>query len=85
MVRVFWMYFTKDDINNLNNEFANEAKLKISKSIISNYFPLVQKEHIFYGVHGGAQWPGIALTDDYMAIILKQHRLDWTTYKFKRL
>ena len=71
-------YFTKDDVNNLNSEFINEARQKISESAVSNYFPLVQnKEHIFYGVHGGAQWPGIALTDDYMAII-PSNNIAWT-------
>jgi len=63
-------FFKEDDINKLNNNFYSQAKKIISKSIISDYFPLSKdKNHIFYGLHGGAQWPGIAITDDMLAII----------------
>ena len=50
--------FTKDDINNLNIDFENEAKKIINKSIINEYQALEKnKDYIFYGMHGGTSGP----------------------------
>ena len=62
--------FTKDDINNLDKKFSSEAKKKISESIIGDTLPLNEnKNYIYYGIHGGTQWPGIAATPDGIIII----------------
>ena len=62
--------FTKDDINNLDKKFSSEAKKKISESIIGDTLPLDEnKNYIYYGIHGGTQWPGIAATPDGIIII----------------
>lgn len=62
--------FLKDDVNNLKVEFSSEAKQKISKSLIGEYIPLNKdKNYIYYGIHGGTQWPGIAATPDGVVII----------------
>lgn len=55
--------FLIDDINNLDQKYSKEAKQKISDSLIGEYLPLTkQKNYIYYGIHGGTQWPGIAAT-----------------------
>ena len=55
--------FLKDDINNLDQKYSKEAKQKISDSVIGEYLPLTRKSnYIYYGIHGGTQWPGIAAT-----------------------
>lgn len=62
--------FTKDDINNLNIDFENEAKKIINKSIINEYQALEKnKNYIFYGMHGGTEWPNIASTNNGIVII----------------
>jgi outer membrane protein assembly factor BamB len=55
--------FLIDDINNLDQKYSKEAKQKISDSLIGEYLPLTKKKnYIYYGIHGGTQWPGIAAT-----------------------
>ena len=62
--------FTKDDINKINKQFTLEAEKKISESLIGEYLPLNKdKDYIYYGIHGGTQWPGIAATPDGTVII----------------
>ena len=62
--------FTKDDINKINKQFTLEAEKKISESLIGEYLPLNKdKDYIYYGIHGGTQWPGIAATPDGIVII----------------
>ena len=62
--------FTHDDINNLEKKFSIEAKRKISESIIGDTLPLNKdKNYIYYGIHGGTQWPGIAATPSGTIII----------------
>jgi quinoprotein glucose dehydrogenase len=62
--------FTKDDINKINNQFILEAEKKISESLIGEYLPLNKdKDYIYYGIHGGTQWPGIAATPHGTVII----------------
>ena len=62
--------FLKNDINDLNENFYNEAKSIIDKSIISEYKKLsVSKNYIHYGFHGGNEWPGIGVTTQGNAII----------------
>jgi quinoprotein glucose dehydrogenase len=55
--------FLKEDINNLTNEFSDEARMLINTSIISEYKTLSSnKNYIHYGFHGGNEWPGISVT-----------------------
>jgi quinoprotein glucose dehydrogenase len=62
--------FTKNDINRINKKFALEAEKKISESLIGEYLPLSKyKNYIYYGIHGGTQWPGIAATPDGTVIV----------------
>jgi outer membrane protein assembly factor BamB len=62
--------FTKNDINKINKQFTLEAQKKISESLIGEYLPLnIDKNYIYYGIHGGTQWPGIAATPDGTIII----------------
>ena len=62
--------FLKDDINKIDKQFSLEAKKKISESSIGEYQPLNKKKHyIYYGIHGGTQWPGIASTPTGIIII----------------
>ena len=62
--------FTHDDINNLDEKFSAEAKKKISESMIGDTLPLnVNTNYIYYGIHGGTQWPGIAATPEGIIII----------------
>ena len=62
--------FTKDDINKIDKQFTLEAEKKISESLIGEYLPLNKdKDYIYYGIHGGTQWPGIAATPDGTVII----------------
>jgi len=62
--------FLKDDINKIDKQFSLEAKKKISESSIGEYLPLNKKKHyIYYGIHGGTQWPGIASTPTGIIII----------------
>ena len=62
--------FTKDDINKIEKQFTLEAEKKISESLIGEYLPLnIDKNYIYYGIHGGTQWPGIAATPDGIVII----------------
>ena len=62
--------FLKNDINKINKQFRLEAEKKISESSIGEYLPLNKKKHyIFYGIHGGTQWPGIASTPNGIIII----------------
>jgi outer membrane protein assembly factor BamB len=63
-----WLRYSRDnllidDINNLDQKYSKEAKQKISDSLIGEYLPLTKKKnYIYYGIHGGTQWPGIAAT-----------------------
>ena len=62
--------FTKDDVNKINKQFTLEAEKKISESLIGEYLPLNKnKDYIYYGIHGGTQWPGIAATPEGIVII----------------
>ena len=62
--------FIKDDINKINKQFILEAEKKISESLIGEYLPLNKdKDYIYYGIHGGTQWPGIAATPEGTVII----------------
>ena len=62
--------FTHDDINNLNKKFSKEAIKVISESMIGDTLPLSKgKNYIYYGIHGGTQWPGIAATPGGIVII----------------
>lgn len=62
--------FLSDDINSLNEDFEFQSKKKISESIITEYTNLVNyKDYIYYGIHGGTQWPGIAVSNEGIAII----------------
>lgn len=63
-------HFYKDDVNNIDEVFTSEAKKKISNSLIGEYLPLTKDNYyIFYGIHGGTQWPGIASTPDGIIVI----------------
>ena len=54
--------FLENDINNLNDDFFNEAQSLINRSSISEYKKLsVSKNYIHYGFHGGNEWPGIGV------------------------
>jgi glucose dehydrogenase len=62
--------FNKNDINNLDQKFKLEAEKKINTSNIGDYIPLnEEKKFIYYGIHGGTQWPGIASTPGGVLII----------------
>ena len=62
--------FNKNDINNLDQKFKLEAEKKINTSNIGDYIPLNEdKKFIYYGIHGGTQWPGIASTPEGVLII----------------
>ena len=62
--------FLSDDINNLDEKYSKEAKYKISNSLIGESLPLTKdKNYIYYGIHGGTQWPGIAATPNGTIII----------------
>jgi glucose dehydrogenase len=62
--------FTHDDINNLDKKFSNQAKKEISESVIGDTLPLTKsKNYIYYGIHGGTQWPGIAATPDGIIVV----------------
>ena len=62
--------FLKNDINKINKQFTAEAEKKISESLIGEYLPLNKdKDYIYYGIHGGTQWPGIAATPEGTVII----------------
>ena len=59
--------FLENDINDLNEEFYNQAKSIIDKSIISEYKKLsTLKNYIHYGFHGGNEWPGMVLQHKVM-------------------
>ena len=63
-------HFYKDDVNKIDEVFTSEAKKKISNSLIGEYLPLTKNNYyIFYGIHGGTQWPGIASTPDGIVVI----------------
>ena len=70
-----WLTYSKnnfkyDDINNLDKKFSSEAKKKISESVVGDTLPLTKhKNYIYYGIHGGTQWPGIAATPDGIIVI----------------
>lgn len=69
--------FKKDDINTLNFNFSKRAKKIINKSIISEYKALERdKDYIFYGMHGGTEWPYIASTIDGI-IVVPSNNIAW--------
>lgn len=62
--------FIKSDINKIDKQYMLEAEKKISESLIGEYLPLNKnKDYIYYGIHGGTQWPGIAATPEGIVII----------------
>lgn len=62
--------FVKDDINQLNLKYSDEAKQKINNSITTEYTNLKSNiNYIHYGFHGGAEWPGIGVTEEGTVII----------------
>jgi quinoprotein glucose dehydrogenase len=62
--------FIKSDINKIDKQYTLEAEKKISESLIGEYLPLNKnKDYIYYGIHGGTQWPGIAATPEGIVII----------------
>ena len=62
--------FDKNDLNNLDPKFKTEAENKINTSKIGDYIPLNEnKKFIYYGIHGGTQWPGISSTPEGVIII----------------
>ncbi len=62
--------FKKNDINSLELNFKLEAEKKINNSKLGDYVPLSKdKNFIYYGIHGGTQWPGIASTPEGLIII----------------
>ncbi len=62
-----WLIFSRqnffiNDINNLDRKYKDKAEKIISDSIVNDQKKLVNfKNYIFYGMHGGAEWPGIAV------------------------
>ena len=63
-------FFLQNDINSLNSEYSTEARRKINSSKFGDYIPLGKnKKFIYYGIHGGTQWPGIASTPNGIVII----------------
>ena len=62
--------FLKNDINELSSKFQIESQDKINSSKIGDYIPLSKYEkYIYYGIHGGTQWPGIASTPDGIVVV----------------
>ena len=62
--------FLSSDINTISKEFSLEANNKIKNSYISEYKKLDNKKnYIYYGIHGGTQWPGIASTPEGLVIV----------------
>ena len=69
--------FLRNDINNLNDKYKKEANRTIKKSIINEYQGLERdKDYIFYGMHGGTEWPYIASTPDGI-IIVPSNNIAW--------
>jgi glucose dehydrogenase len=69
--------FVETDINNLSDDYKNQAKLIINESIISEYQALEKnKDYIFYGMHGGTEWPYIASTKNGV-IIIPSNNIPW--------
>ena len=77
-----WLRFSKinfkaDDINELNEKYKKEAKKIIKKSSIAEYKALSKDMHyIHYGMHGGSEWPGIAV-DDRGQVIIPASNIAW--------
>ena len=69
--------FTENDFNNLNDDFEKQAKKIIDDSIINEYQALEKnKDYIFYGMHGGTEWPYIASTKSGV-IIIPSNNIPW--------
>ena len=71
--------FLKNDLNDLNMTFYNEAKSIVNKSVISEYKKLSYSNYyIHYGFHGGNEWPGIAVTPDG-DVIIPSNNIAWVS------
>ena len=69
--------FLKTDINTLNNIYKKQANKIINRSIINEYQALEKdKDYIFYGMHGGTEWPFIASTTEAI-IIVPSNNIAW--------
>jgi glucose dehydrogenase len=69
--------FKADDINDLNDQYKIEAQNIINNSLISEYRKLnVDKSYIHYGMHGGSEWPGIAV-DNVGQVIIPASNIAW--------
>jgi outer membrane protein assembly factor BamB len=77
-----WLQFSKsnfkaDDVNDLNDQYKIEAQNIINNSLISEYRKLnVDKNYIHYGMHGGSEWPGIAV-DNVGQVIIPASNIAW--------
>lgn len=76
-----WLIYSKsnflaNDINKINEEYKIEAEKIINKSIINEYQALEKnKNYIFYGMHGGTEWPNIASKKEL--IIVPSNNIAW--------
>ena len=79
-----WLIFSRqnffyDDINNLDKKYSEEALDIIGDSIVGDQKKLVDyKKYIFYGMHGGAEWPGIAVNPDGL-IAIPSNNIAWAS------
>ncbi len=82
--------FQKNDINNLSEDYKEQARKILENSVIADYKKLEKKkDYIHYGMHGGSEWPGIGV-DKNGNVLIPANNIAWVSrlrdpeeFKFK--
>ena len=72
-------YFLKNDINNLSENYREQAMKILQKSTLADYKKLEKnKDYIHYGMHGGSEWPGIGV-DKNGNVVIPANNIAWVS------
>ena len=76
--------FTTDEITNISTESKNYIKRKIKNSNFGFFQPHeLDKENIFFGFHGGAEWMGASVNNTNGIMYITSHNIPWITNIYK--
>ena len=72
--------FSKKEITNITPESTSYIKNKIKNSNFGFFMPHeIDKENIFFGFHGGAEWMGASVNNDNGIMYITSHNIPWIT------
>jgi quinoprotein glucose dehydrogenase len=72
-----YQYVTQFDYSNISPEATAYSKAELAKADIGWMVPPSTRGNIYYGVHGGAEWPGGAFDPEMQYLFINANQTPW--------